>query len=670
MAKNIVLLSDGTGNSASHIFKTNVWRFYQGVNINPPSSDGEPRQLVFYDDGVGTGNFKPIAAMGLALGLGLEENIKDLYTFLCRNYEKGDNIFLLGFSRGAFTVRMLAGMVLRCGLVGTDNNEKVLEEKKLLEQVDIAYDAYRRDGARRATATGRAQAGGLLFGDYHEAQKLEFVPLGDQITQIFPQIAFIGVWDTVDAYGMPVDEIKLAIDRFIWPMTLADRNLSPHVERACHALSLDDERPTFRPVLWSEVRKDDNGDETPVNEKQLTQVWFSGVHANVGGGYPDDGLSQVTMQWMMDEAQERGLWFYDWARDDVDDRANPHGKQYDSRAGLAAYYRYGPRSVDELCDDPEHGVKVTTPKVHLAALARIKEREVAYAPLSFPTDYTVVERDAAQRGLVRSKWEEVHREQRIEDMKDAWDTVARRRSVYFLIVVLTVLLATLPLVAEFWRWLTTPRTVHLVHATSVEPISFVGIIETIVAWGLGFLESVVTGFLGLAQDLLWLPAWWLCWYEDHPWSFLLVALPLGWLFVRTGGLLQDEVFSRADYAWRGVRRLTIVKQPARARGDQAVRFLRERTAGKVSKNGRLALHAVIAVLIGVIGSIAWILFFIPSHLRIRKLREKYAVRPTQKKDGTKPREIIKRIPCKIQPYKRYQKKPAQRRKAPKADSSK
>ena len=110
-------------------------------------------------------------------------------------------------------------------------------------------------------------------------------------------------------------------------MTLADRHLSDHIERVVHALSLDDERPTFRPVLWTDA---DNRPE------RLSQVWFAGVHANIGGGYPDDGLAYVTLQWMMDEAAHAGLRFYPTLRAEYDARADAHGEQYDSRSGLAA----------------------------------------------------------------------------------------------------------------------------------------------------------------------------------------------------------------------------------------------------------------------------------------------------------------------------------------------
>src|SRR5439155_18452003 len=134
----IVLLSDGTGNSAASPFKTNVWRLYQALDQSTPGA-GQVRQIVFYDDGVGTESFKPLKLLGLAFGVGLSNNVKALYTFLCRNYTPGDGIFLFGFSRGAFTVRILAGLIVRCGLV-TASSEAELEVR-----VKLAYSEYKRD---------------------------------------------------------------------------------------------------------------------------------------------------------------------------------------------------------------------------------------------------------------------------------------------------------------------------------------------------------------------------------------------------------------------------------------------------------------------------------------------------------------------------------------------
>ena len=104
MSKNIVLLSDGTGNSSSKLFTTNVWRLYQALDLTDPA-----RQIAYYDDGVGTSSFKPLAILGGVFGFGLKRNVIDIYSFCCRNYRRGDKIYGFGFSRGAFTIRVVAG---------------------------------------------------------------------------------------------------------------------------------------------------------------------------------------------------------------------------------------------------------------------------------------------------------------------------------------------------------------------------------------------------------------------------------------------------------------------------------------------------------------------------------------------------------------------------------
>src|SRR5262249_48791087 len=145
MPKNIVLLSDGTGNSAAKLFKTNVWRLYQALDIAPAPPGGLRRQVAFYDEGVGSENFKPRALLGSAFGIGVWRNVRDLYTFTCRNYEQGDQIFAFGFSRGAFTVRLLVGLIGKCGLVVPDS------EDDLKTKVEIAYLEYQRDFLLRAS---------------------------------------------------------------------------------------------------------------------------------------------------------------------------------------------------------------------------------------------------------------------------------------------------------------------------------------------------------------------------------------------------------------------------------------------------------------------------------------------------------------------------------------
>ena len=139
--KNIILLSDGTGNSARKLFKTNVWRLYQALDLSECNSDnmGERKQIAHYNDGVGTSSFKPMAIIGGAFGYGTKRIVVELYTFLCRHYEDDDNIYAFGFSRGAFAIRMLVGLIVDQGLV------KANTESELKKFAAKAFHNFRRD---------------------------------------------------------------------------------------------------------------------------------------------------------------------------------------------------------------------------------------------------------------------------------------------------------------------------------------------------------------------------------------------------------------------------------------------------------------------------------------------------------------------------------------------
>src|SRR4051794_18424421 len=132
--RKIAVFSDGTGNSASKLFKTNVWRMYEAVELGETALD--PEQLVFYAEGVGNSGFRPLAILGGVFGWGLKRNVLALYAFLCRNYRKGDEIYAFGFSRGAFTIRVLIGLIDRQGLV------PYRDEAALSHQMYDAYRAY------------------------------------------------------------------------------------------------------------------------------------------------------------------------------------------------------------------------------------------------------------------------------------------------------------------------------------------------------------------------------------------------------------------------------------------------------------------------------------------------------------------------------------------------
>jgi uncharacterized protein (DUF2235 family) len=621
MPKNLILLSDGTGNSAAAPFKTNVWRLYQAIDIEDSPSNG-PEQVVHYGNGVGTGTaFKPLAILGLAIGLGLAKNVKELYTFLCRNYEEGDDIYLFGFSRGAFTVRILAGLIGRCGLV------KAKSEDELQRRVKLAYAEYKRDAARRASLTRPLPLGHLLrLGAPKQTDHVRF-SFCESGEQVFPKIKFIGVWDTVDAYGMPVDELKIAIDQWIWPLTLADRNLSVHVQRACHALSLDDERPTFRPVLWND----------PNEDPRLMQVWFAGVHANVGGGYPDDGLAYRTLQWMMDEAEQCGLRFLPELRQRYEERADAQGQQYNSRSGLAGYYRYGPRNVDDLCHDKEHGVEIPTPLIHQSVVSRLTCWEVGYAPLSLPTTrYSVVQRAPIQLvptvslasgpTLVRLPAPESEEEimRRRQGMAPALDAVFRRRVAYFSTVALTVVLAILPLI-DFTR---------SNHTSPSGQVCMIGkrALTDVLSYAQDATDCVSSG-MNLAADLPLFPgsSVWLSSFSRHP-VLVLICLPvLVWLFFRKSLLLQEQICARAEYAWAVVfRKLQPRRQPSRPKPvwtDSLVRRLR--SSAVTWKAYRFVTRRVVPVFFALFAALIGLVilpFFLPKFYRNIKRRRGYNVK--------------------------------------------
>src|SRR5262245_30626012 len=240
MAKNIVLLSDGTGNSAGKLFKTNVWRLYQALELAQPGADGKPSQIAYYDDGVGSSSFKLFALLGGAVGWGLKRNVIDLYTYLCRNYGAGDRIYGFGFSRGAFTIRVLTGLIHSQGLV------KATSESALRQLATRAFRDYRRT----YKTASRIEAPARLARDIaHRMMPTRKHEATEKITA--PDSQFLGLWATVAAYGLPFAELTRAWNWF-FPLSVPDRDPCPNILRACHALALDDERNTFHPVLWNE----------------------------------------------------------------------------------------------------------------------------------------------------------------------------------------------------------------------------------------------------------------------------------------------------------------------------------------------------------------------------------------------------------------------------------
>jgi uncharacterized protein (DUF2235 family) len=265
--KRIVLCFDGTWNKpadenlpSDEQVETNVRRFYE--SLQETGADGV-KQMKWYDEGVGTHWYDQF--IGGAIGTGLEVNIVQGYEFLSETYEDGDQVFVLGFSRGAYTARSLVGMVRNCGLV---------EPKHVALRVGIAYGIYRtrEEGPDSITA------------------KLFRASFCREI-----RIKFIGMWDTVGTLGIPHDLVKGFNMKFY---EFHDTELSGIVENACHAVAIDEHRLDYDVCLWNPKSKPG---------QTMEQRWFVGAHCDVGGGYADRRLSDLPLRWMQDKASALGL---------------------------------------------------------------------------------------------------------------------------------------------------------------------------------------------------------------------------------------------------------------------------------------------------------------------------------------------------------------------------
>lgn len=273
MAKNIVLCLDGTGNQLKARGNTNVVQLYQLLDLADPA-----RQIAYYDPGVGTfsaqGAWTPWArwitrVAGLAFGSGLRANLAEAYTYLMQHWEPGDRVYVFGFSRGAYTARALAGLLHSAGLLrpGSEN------------LVPYAVRVYARSKQE------------WTKDDWAQLHKFADVFAQDNGGRRSVPVEFLGLWDSVKAAGILRWDLK-------WLYT---RQL-PNVRVVRHAVSIDEKRRPYR--------------EYAVQPKSarpaLTEVWFAGVHSDVGGTFDDDPrLAAITLRWMVEGAAATGVHFDD-----------------------------------------------------------------------------------------------------------------------------------------------------------------------------------------------------------------------------------------------------------------------------------------------------------------------------------------------------------------------
>ncbi len=262
--KRLIVCCDGTWQQLNSNYPSNVIKIAQAVKSS--ASDGVP-QIVFYDEGIGVESHK---LLGGVTGLGIDENIQDAYRFLCLNYEHGDEIYLFGFSRGAYTVRSLTGMIYCSGLL----------DRPHITRASEAYELYR---------TRDIKPKDQVAADYRE-QYGERVP-----------ITLLGCFDTVGALGIPgLPAFQKLHEHLNKRYRFHDTTLNKSIKNALHAVAIDEVREIF--------------DVTPMKKnpdaenQRVIQVWFPGEHGCVGGGTKEhSGLSDAALQWMLDSTRNLGL---------------------------------------------------------------------------------------------------------------------------------------------------------------------------------------------------------------------------------------------------------------------------------------------------------------------------------------------------------------------------
>jgi uncharacterized protein (DUF2235 family) len=271
MSKRLVVCCDGTWNKPDQLrdgapTPTNVSKLALGVSRE--DSDGIP-QLLFYQRGVGTSKFRRVR--GGAFGYGLSDNVRACYRFIVESYEAGDELYFFGFSRGAYTARSTAGLIRNSGILRPVHHDRI----------DDAYSLYRSRKDRDHPSSIDSQ----IFRRMYSHDDVE--------------IHFVGVWDTVGALGIPIDGLRIPFMDKRWGFHNTD--LSRRVRFAYQALAIDEQRGPFKPTLWQQ--------DPQAKDQVLEQVWFAGVHSDVGGGYREQELAEIPLLWMVRRASDCGLAF-------------------------------------------------------------------------------------------------------------------------------------------------------------------------------------------------------------------------------------------------------------------------------------------------------------------------------------------------------------------------
>lgn len=335
--KRLIACCDGTWNKPGVVVngkkvRTNVEKIFHSIRKKDPL---DVYQLKYYCEGVGAAGSLLTRVLNGATGKGIDENIIAAYKFLVWNYEPGDEIYLFGFSRGAYTARSLAGMICNCGIVKSND----------LRLINEAYQLYRDRGESTSPNAEKSKK------------------FREEKSYVVNNIKFIGVWDTVGSLGLPLNMFQ-----FINKQKYAfhDTTLSSIVDYAYHALAIDEKRSNFKPTLWTKSK----AASARAVPQVLEQKWFAGVHSNVGGGYPTEGLSDIALFWIIEKAKDTGLSFdEDFIAEEI--RPDYRDTIYPS---LKFPYTLAGKYIRSICSQDN-----TDEDVHATAIERFKAENM-YTP--------------------------------------------------------------------------------------------------------------------------------------------------------------------------------------------------------------------------------------------------------------------------------------------------
>ncbi|MDA9438354.1 hypothetical protein XH98_04275 [Bradyrhizobium sp. CCBAU 51745] len=545
--RKLVLFADGTGNAFT-TQESSVWRLYEALDHT------QPDQIAYYIKGVGTAGWAPLAALDGATGIGVPANVRKLYRFLCWNWRPGDEIYIFGFSRGAFTARTLAAMIASQGLVPAVIGDEPVSHAEMERNAMSAWREYRRETVPWKQSLPTMWIARLirdivlyvyhLICGHRSYTKVRAAMNGRKDVNI----DFLGLFDTVEAFGVPIEELRVAIDWAIWPISFRNHRPSHKAKHICHALALDDERTTFHPLRIDQSHL--------AADQTVKEVWFAGVHSDIGGGYPDCTLSFVPLVWMVDQLGNQ-LRFQKGTVEHFRDYQSAIGPMHDSRSGAAVLYRYGPRPV--LAGKANGG----TPVVHFAVVERMLHGCDDYAPIMLPADARVLMPDgtkldltdegtreamkgaylAKARGSRRQKEAEAFTAMSMPDAEMASltrDTVWWRRVAYFALLFMVGVIAA-------WPWISYPLVQWSKQPVGHEGISLIANID----WVLG---AVVAPFANLVRAVM--PSYAAPWLDIaiyYPFMTSIVGA-LAWWIWNKNSELRDTIQERARLAWNTPRR--------------------------------------------------------------------------------------------------------------------